>query len=161
MRLSCHWSQWTCEGRPYALDAVAVLTNNVTVARKALAIVLSLAVQGAAIGAPLAHAHPDDHATDHHRGRAVHVHWTGHAHSHHPVGVPVLDDDDHDRAVFVNTFVSVAASALPAREVAHEIFELPIPAETTMHRPVEVAHGHDPPCCSSLPSRAPPASFLS
>ena len=64
-------------GRPYALDEVAELTNNVTVARKALAIVLLLAVQGAALGAPLAHAHPDDHETDHHRGRAVHVHWAG------------------------------------------------------------------------------------
>jgi hypothetical protein len=137
-----------------------VLTNNVTVARKALAIVLSLAVQGAAIGAPLAHAHPDDHATDHHRGRAVHVHWGGHAHAHHPTGVPALGADDHDRAVFVNTFVGVAASVLDARAVAHETFELPIPTETTTHRPVEVAHGHDPPWRSSLSSRAPPA-FLS
>lgn len=137
------------------------LTNNVTVARKAVAIVLSLAVQGAAVGAPLAHAHPDDHATDHHHGRAVHMHWGGHAHPHRPAGVPVLDDDDHDRAVFVNTFISVAPSALPAGAVAHPTFELSIPAETIVRRPVRVAHGHDPPYRGSLPSRAPPASFLS
>jgi hypothetical protein len=139
---------------------VLELTNNVTVARKAVAILLSLTVQGAALGAPLAHAHPDDHATDHHHGRAVHVHWAPHTHSHHPTDVPVLDDDDHDRAVFVNTFVGVAASVLPAGAAAHEMFELPIPTETTVHRPVEVAHGHDPPCGTSLPPRAPPA-FLS
>ena len=143
------------------LDEVAALANNGTVVRKALALALSVAVQGAAEGAPLAHAHPDDHATDHHHGRAVHVHWAGHAHSHRPVGVPVLDDDGHDRAVFVNTFVCVAASAMPAGAAPHQTFELPIPAETPVHRPVDVTHGHDPPYCSSLPSRAPPASFLS
>jgi hypothetical protein len=49
---------------------------------------------------------------------------------------------------------------LPAGAAAHQTFELPTPAETTMHRPVEVTHGHDPPYCTSLPSRAPPASFL-
>jgi hypothetical protein len=140
---------------------VAALTNNVIVVRKALALALSVAVQGAAVGAPLAHAHPDDHATDHHHGRAVHVHWAAHTHSPHPADVPVLDDDDHDRAVFVNTFVCVAASAMPAGAVPHQTFKLLIPAESTTHRPVEVTHGHDPPYCSSLPSRAPPASFLS
>jgi hypothetical protein len=140
---------------------VAAVTNNVTVVRKALALVLSVAVQGAAVGAPLAHAHPDDHATDHHHGRAVHLHWAAHTHSHHPADVPVLDDDDHDRAVFVNTFVSVAASALPVGAAPHQTFELSIPAETTVHRPVEVTHAHDPPYCNFLPSRAPPASFLS
>ncbi len=132
-----------------------------TVVRKAFALALSVAVQGAAVSAPLAHAHPDDHATDHHHGRAVHVHWAAHTHAHHPNDVPVLDDDDHDRAVFVSTFVSVAASALPAGAVPHQTFELSIPAVTTVHRPVLVTHGHDPPYCSSLPARAPPASFLS
>jgi hypothetical protein len=140
---------------------VAGLTNNVTVVRKALALALSVAVQGAAVVAPLAHAHPDDHATDHHHGRAVHVHWASHAHAHHPARVPVLDDDDHDRAVFVSTFISVAPSTLPAGAAAHQTFELSIPAETMVRRPVRVAHGHDPPYRGSLPSRAPPVSFLS
>jgi hypothetical protein len=139
-----------------ALDAVTGLTNNVSVVRKALAVALSLAVQSAAVGAPLMHAHPDDHATAHHGARAVHTHWGGHSHSHHSTNVPAVDAGDHDRAVFLNAFVGVAAAVFPAGATVRGMFELPIPTEMAVHRPVEVAHGHDPPSFGPLLPRAPP-----
>lgn len=125
--------------------------------RKALAIALSLAVQGAALGAPLMHAHPDDHATEHHGARAVHAHWRGHSHSPRSSKVPAVDADDHDRAVFLNAFVGVAATVFPAGATVRGIFELSVPTEMAVHRPVEVAHSHDPPSFGPLLPRAPPA----
>ena len=124
--------------------------------RKVIAIALSLAVQAAALSAPLVHLHPDDQATEHHGAREVHTHWAGHAPSHHSSDA-ALDTADHDRAVFLNAFVAVAASLLPAPAVTHGVFELPVPRDSAPHRGVEIAHGHDPPFFSSLPSRAPPS----
>lgn len=134
------------------------LTNNEGKVRKMLALALSVAVQAAALGAPFVHAHPDEHATGHHAGRAVHTHWAGHSH-HSPDG-PVLGTADHDRAVFVNAFVAVAMSVFHVPMVAPDTIDLPVPAEREAHRAVDIAHGHDPPVFRSLPSRAPPA-FLS
>lgn len=125
-----------------------------------MAIALSLSVQAAGLSAPFVHAHPDDHATAHHGGRAVHTHWAGHAQPHHAPDVPALVTDDHDRAVFLNAFVAVAASVFPAPGVTPGVFALPVPAERGAHRAVEVVHSHDPPPFRSLSSRAPPA-FLS
>lgn len=128
--------------------------------RKVIAVGLSLAIQAAALSAPLVHSHPDDQATEHHGTRAVHTHWAGHAHSHHPSDAPALGPDDHDRAVFLNVFVAVAASSFPAPGVTHLVFELPVPGERAAQRDLEMLHSHDPPFLTSLSSRAPPA-FLS
>jgi hypothetical protein len=128
--------------------------------RKVIAIALSLAVQAAALSAPLVHAHPDDHATEHHGAGEIHTHWAGHGQSHESSHSPALDEVDHDRAVFLNAFVAVAASSFPTPAVALGVFQLPAPRERAPHRVVEIASGHDPPCFRSLSSRAPPA-FLS
>jgi hypothetical protein len=133
------------------------VTKNEGIVRKLIAVTLALAVQGAALTAPLLHAHPDDHATAHHSGRSVHGHWSGHQHSHHPADDPAIGADDDDRAVFLNAFVAVAATPLAAVAVAQQPFELPVPSERPAHRSVQVAHSHDPPLVRSLPSRAPPA----
>jgi hypothetical protein len=57
---------------------------------------LALAVPVAAVCALFAHAHPDDHDTGHHHGRAIHSHLAGHAHParhvHHDG--PIVDEDD-------------------------------------------------------------------
>jgi hypothetical protein len=142
-----------------ALDAVAGVTNNENTVRKVIAVALSLAVQAAALSAPLVHAHPDDHATAHHEARAVHTHWSGHAHSHPSSDAPAIGTGDHDRAVFLNAFVAVAASPLPAVGPTH-VFELSVPAEETAHRRLDVVRSHDPPVVRSSSSRAPP-DFLS
>lgn len=128
--------------------------------RRLLAAVLTAAVQVALVGAPLVHAHPDDHATEHHHGRAVHAHWTGHSHSPHQADTPVLGSPDHDRAVFLSAFVAVAVSAFATPATSHSSYELPSPAETAAHRSVGVVHGHDPPFLQPRTSRAPPACLL-
>lgn len=136
------------------------VTNNEGTVRKALVFVLSFAIQAAALSAPLVHTHPDDHATEHHGGRTMHAHWSGHSHSAHPLDSPALEPPDHDRAVFLTAFLAVAGFSLVTPSVPPVVFELPVPAESAAHRAVDIAHGHDPPYLQSLPSRAPP-TFLS
>lgn len=128
--------------------------------RKVIALALALAVQAAALSAPLVHAHPDDHATDHHGAREVHTHWAGHAASHDSSDEPSLDAADHDQAVFLNAFLAVATSSFPAFGVTHAVFELSVPAERAAHLVIEIGRSHDPPSFRLLPSRAPPV-FLS
>jgi hypothetical protein len=130
------------------------------IVRKAVALALSLAVQVAALGAPLVHAHPDEHATAHHNGRSMHTHWSGHERSHHHGDTPAFSTADSDRAVFLNVFVAVAAPHVAAPALPQAIFALLVPMERAAHRGVEVVRSHDPPGVSSPPLRAPPA-FLS
>lgn len=131
------------------------------VARKAVAVLLLFAVEGAAVGAPLVHAHPDDRGTQHHHGRVVHTHWANHSHSvAGSSDIPTLTVDDRDRAFFLNFFVGVAISVLSVHGIVPRFFELPLLTNLEPHRPVEVVHTHDPPCLGSLSSRAPPP-FLS
>jgi hypothetical protein len=138
------------------------LTQNEAVVRKLIAAALCVAFPAAGLSAPLTHAHPDDHATGHHDAPTVHTHWSAHehGHSHRPSATPAFDADDHDRAVFLNAFVAVAATALPAPATPADVFDAIVPAEQPAHRAVDVAHGHDPPLLDSLSPRAPPA-FLS
>lgn len=142
------------------LDLAVVVANNEGRVRKVVAIVLALAVQGAALTGPLVHAHPDDHATDHHSGRTVHTHWAGHPQSRHQGDIPSLATEDHDRAVFLGSFIAVAGTIQSAPAVSHSVFVLPVPVERAAHRGLEVVRSHDPPYVGSLSSRAPPA-FLS
>jgi len=125
--------------------------------RRIVAIVLALAVQGAALTGPLVHAHPDDHATDHHSGRAVHTHWAGHPQSPHQSDTPSLETEDQDRAIFIGSFIAVAGTIQSAPAVTHSVFVLPVPVERVAHRGIEVVRSHDPPYVRSLSARAPPA----
>lgn len=136
--------------------------------RKLIAIGLSAALQAAAVGAPLVHAHPDDHATEHHGVGVVHAHVAGHARvqsgpraqgSGPGCGYSnrrALDDADHERAVYLPLFVAVAAPLVPFAAAVVAAVEFPASAESVAHRSVFVVHGHDPPPRPSLPSRAPP-----
>jgi hypothetical protein len=133
-----------------------VSTNNADVGRRLLAFGLSVAVQLAAVSAPLVHVHPDDHDTDHHRARAVHAHFEGHSGSSIPIGRAILEETDHDRAVFLQVFVSTASSSFALTAAVPTFVELDPPAEAPAHRSVNVVHGHDPPVSASLPARAPP-----
>ena len=129
--------------------------------RKAIALAVSLVLQVAAIGAPLVHSHPDEQATDHHRGASVHAHWAPHRSSHHQVpSDPVLDHSDHDRAVYLRTFIAIAATSFSAPGVTQQVFDLPVSTERAAHHQIDVVRSHDPPALRSLPSRAPPF-FLS
>jgi hypothetical protein len=143
-----------------ALDAVSRVTNNGDVVRKSIAAALVLALQASVLTAPLVHAHPDEHATPHHDGRAVHSHWSGHADATHPGDAPAIGADDHDRAVFLNPFVAVTTTAVVLSTAAHLVFAVAVPRERAAHRVAEVVRSHDPPLATSLSPRAPPA-FLS
>src|SRR5687767_5588366 len=111
--------------------------------RKVTAIALSLVIQVAGLRAPFVHTHPDEHATDHHDGRTLHAHWHGHAPSRHPLEGQTLEETGHDRAVYVNAFLAVAATSLFVPGVTVESIELAAPAERAAHRSLEIAHTHD------------------
>jgi hypothetical protein len=137
------------------------VTNNEGIVRRMIAVALALALQAAGLSAPLVHAHPDDHATPHHAGRAVHTHWAGHSHAaHHPTDEPAFSAPDDDRALFLNTFLAVAVSQMAVPVVAPAAFQLHVPTERAALGGVEVVRSHGPPSARSLPSRAPP-TFLS
>jgi hypothetical protein len=134
------------------------------VSRKCVAGLLVSALPVAALLGLVLHAHPDDHNTDHHAAHVIHAHFGGHEQGHHEArrdGHPVYDDaDDHDRAVYFESFVGEAtASFVIAAAVPLEI-DIPTPEVQAAQPPVQVVHGHDPPLCSQLAPRAPP-SFLS
>ena len=118
-----------------------------------------MAVQFAALSAPLLHAHPDEHATDHHRAHEVHAHFERHVARLRPAGESTVDHpDDNDRAVFVGLFVGVAATVVDLPAAAPAPFELAQPSERRSFGALYGFHGHDPPLIRSLSSRAPPAS---
>jgi len=130
--------------------------------RKLIAVGLAAAVQAAALGAPLVHAHLGGHDSDHHHGhQAVHAHLSGHSWSHQNHGNrPTIDDNDGERTVYLQLFVAldVAAFQLPPAVVSS--FDLTVPVAAAPRAVLHVVHGHDPPSGRSLSSRAPPA-FLS
>lgn len=145
--------------------------------RKGFALALSIAVPFAALCAPPAHAHVDDHDrahhdSDHHHGGAVHAHYA--PHSSQPA---VHEHDEHDgsdstrsthleesedagQAVFLQLFVAVAAQTFVLPAVVPPVLTLTPPPDTGFSPQFHVVHGHDPPFLTSLPARAPP-TFLS
>jgi hypothetical protein len=131
------------------------------VGRTLTALGVAVAMQTAAICAPLVHAHLDDHPTDHHDARGVHAHLGGHAHA--PLGDnhdPAFQENAGEDAIFLNLFVAVAGLSIDVPVGITPCVSLQVPDETPARLPVLVVHGHDPPFIASVPARAPP-SFLS
>lgn len=130
--------------------------------RKLIAVGLSVAVQAAALGAPLVHAHLGGHESDHHHGRqAVHAHLFGHPSTHqHPAARRSLDDNDAERTVYLQLFVAVGVASFELPPAVVSSFDLSVPVTAAPRAQLHVVHGHDPPSGKSLSSRAPPA-FLS
>jgi hypothetical protein len=130
--------------------------------RTVTAVGLSLAIPLGALTAPLVHAHPDEHSTDHHHTHEIHAHFGGHS-SHqasHDGVVPHgarLVDHEADRSVSLQLFVAVAQASFDVPAAAVTSCYLGSLAEAAAHDPLRVVHGHDPPCISSTGSRAPPA----
>lgn len=128
--------------------------------RKVLSVVLAWSLLAAGLTAPLVHAHPDAHASDHHDGDAVHAHWGGHEHAPRQADEPSLDASNHDRAIYLNPFLAEAGAPLPDPGVMPGVFTLPVPPERTAVRRIEVVRSHDPPARFSTAPRPPPP-FLS
>ena len=124
-----------------------------------------MAVQAAALGAPLVHAHVGGHESEHHHGRqAVHAHLSGHAshaasHHQHRAGRLNFDDNDAERAVYLQMFVAVGVASFELPPALASSFVLTVPIAAAPRDRLRVVHGHDPPARRSLSSRAPP--FLS
>jgi hypothetical protein len=120
-----------------------------------------VAVEGAALYAPLVHAHLDDHDAHHYGERVVHAHFAGHTHgATRSPGGPALREDKTEQVFFLQLFVAVASVFFEAPASVARFFELSPPREISAHLPLLVVHGHDPPCLAFLPPRAPPI-FLS
>ena len=118
-----------------------------------------MALQLAALGAPLLHAHLDDDQDGHHRAARVHAHLGGHA-THHttPGETPALDENGGgERATGLQLFVAVEPAPLLIPALPESRYAVPAPLESMMRRPPAVAHGHDPPGVRPAASRAPPA----
>lgn len=125
-------------------------------ARKLLAIAAVGAVQWSAFLAPYMHVHLDDHVTAHHAGHAMHAHLSEHRElaTHHDA--PEIEAPDDDRAIYPQVFVAVQSGVTELPAIVEETFDVPVPAERPGQRPLDVAHGHDPPVIANLSSRAPP-----
>jgi len=132
--------------------------------RAIVAVSSAVALQLAALGAPLLHAHVDEHDHDHHGAARVHAHLGGHAtvhHARHHDDDPAIDEDESsERATGVQLFVAVEPSPFSPPSLPQARYALPVPLESIMRRPPAVAHSHDPPLAGTAASRAPP-SFLS
>ena len=122
--------------------------------RSILAGVLALSVPIGAMCAPFLHAHVDEDA-DHHHPTSVHAHLSG-----HPSDVPhngaTLEEPDHDRAIYLQTFVAVQPAPFDVPAIAPTLFVMAAPPERPAHVAVDVTHGHDPPLATALDSRPPP-----
>ena len=142
---------------PPRLDCPVGLTNNGSVIRTLTAVGLSLAIPLGALSAPLVHAHPDEFDTDHHRAHEIHAHFTGHSPLPTVPDGARLDDHEAERAISLQVFVAVAQASFDGLAAALPSLQLGTPAEAPAHHSLRIVHGHDPPCISSLGSRAPPA----
>lgn len=121
---------------------------------------LCVAFQAAALWAPFVHAHPDDRETDHHHARAIHAHLSQHAARAASETGTTVGEPDHDRPLFLQVFVAVAAVPFAVSAVPVPVVDLVVPQEMPAHPSVDVVNGRDPPAISSIASRAPP-TFLS
>jgi hypothetical protein len=123
------------------------------------AFVLVLAVQVAALAAPLVHVHLEAHDGDHHGARAIHTHWDGHASSHHhPAGTPAVAAADDDRPFFLDVFTAVTATSGPLPALVAAGFVVAVPSEAKAFRTIDRVRIHDPPTARPAASRAPPTA---
>ena len=131
------------------------------VLRAIVAVSLAVALQLAALGAPLVHAHLDDHDHDgHHAAARVHAHLGGHGSIHrvtHHDDPAVSEGEDAERATGLQLFVAVEPAPFSIPALPQARYTLPSPLQSIMRRPPVVAHSHDPPGGGPAASRAPPA----
>jgi hypothetical protein len=132
-----------------------LLSDNVPVTRRLVALALTLAVPVGALCAPFLHAHVEEDA-EHHEAASIHAHFSGHAPAREAHDGVTIDHPDHDRPIYLQVFVAMQAGPFEIPAVAQAPFDIPTPPERTARPPVEVTHGHDPPGTPSTGPRAPP-----
>jgi hypothetical protein len=131
------------------------------VLRATIAVSLAAALQLAALGAPLLHAHLDDHDHDGHHGAArVHAHLGGHSTARHATqhdDPAVTEDEDSERATGLQLFVAVEPTPFSIPALPEARYAVPMPLESIMRKPPVVAHSHGPPGGRPAALRGPPA----
>ena len=127
--------------------------------RALVAVSLIVALQLAALGAPLLHAHLDDDHDGHHDAARVHAHLGGHAtHRATHRDTPALDENEGaERATGLQLFVAVEPVPFLIPALPQSRYALAAPLQSMMRRPPAVAHSHDPPGIRPTASRAPPS----
>jgi hypothetical protein len=105
--------------------------------------------------APFLHVHEHDFGQDHHVTEQAHVHARLHSTDSDGATIQEVDPADDERTV---DWLHAIASLFVVRCITSERIILPKPsADSGFIRPVPIAHGNSPPCCSQLPARAPPS----
>jgi hypothetical protein len=130
------------------------------VIRRWVAAFVSSAIPVAALCAPLVHAHPDHHDSDHHVAAVVHAHVAPHPADHHDrrrnSSESTVRDHDEEQTLRLQVYVAVGQTSYELPAATLTVVQLATPGETLAHRPVIVIHGHDPPQFPTS-SRAPPS----
>jgi hypothetical protein len=129
--------------------------------RALIAVSSAVALQLGALGAPLVHAHLDDHEHDHHGAARVHAHLGGHAapdhiRDHHD-HLALDEDEGSESATGLQLFVAVEPSPFSIPSLPPARYAVPAPLHSVMRRPPAVTHSHDPPGVRLSVPRAPPS----
>ena len=126
--------------------------------RRLLALSLTVAIQAAALSAPLVHAHVDDHHDDHHAGARIHAHAGGHGASHHDgTEAPALrEQESPEQAVAIPMFVATETAAPIQPSIIQAPFLLTAAAVSLMRRAPHDVRSHGPPGVTIRSPRAPP-----
>lgn len=126
--------------------------------RRLLALALTIAIQAAALSAPLVHAHVDDRHADHHAGPRVHAHAGGHhASHHHATQSPALrEQESPEQTVAMPMFVAAETDAPIQPAIAQAPFLLTPAAASLMRRGLDDVRSHGPPQVTIRSPRAPP-----
>ena len=127
--------------------------------RRLLAFGLTVAIQAAALSAPLVHAHLDDQHADHHGANRIHAHLGGHGAAHHAEqhsGPAMHAEEVPERAVTMPLFVAAQAEAPMEPAIAATSFDPPASPVSIVGRSFDDVRSHGPPVCPSIAPRAPP-----
>ena len=130
--------------------------------RRILALSLTIAIQAAALSAPLVHAHVDDHHDDHHAGARIHAHAGGHGspHRHDPPGPAVHAEESPERTIAMPAFVAAQTDASIQPSIADTPFLMTAVAASLMRRGPDDVRSHGPPPLAVRSPRAPPGSSV-
>ena len=132
---------------------------NVRVLRATVAVFLAAALQLAALGAPLLHAHQHGGHHGRHADAYIHAHVGGHAHADpgaHYDSPPAAEDAPRERVTWLQLFVAVEASAFAIPALPPTRYALPPLLESIDRRQPAVGHSHDPPGVQLTALRGPP-----
>lgn len=140
------------------MPARGVIDYNPFVLRRLTAVVLVVLVQSGAMASPMMHVHLDAAETEHHHGRSLHAHLSGHHASVPTRHGPIADhQDETGRTVSAQIYLAAASEPFSLPALSSPTFALIVPVTRAEGLIPQVAHAHDPPSLTLRSPRAPPA----